>query len=65
MIVDRVVKRQGIKAYPQYLVLWKGMPNNEKSWKTEDDLWQYKSLIDAYRLFGGDNPMGGGELSRA
>ena len=65
VLADRVVKRQGVKAHPQYLIRWKGRPDSENSWVTEDDLWQYKSLIDEYRLSGGDNQMGGGGLSRA
>lgn len=50
MIIDhRVIPRRGNHPrYVEYLVKWKGLPNNEATWEKELTLWDNQEAIKAY-----------------
>ncbi|CAM8999173.1 unnamed protein product [Rhodiola kirilowii] len=37
------------RRYQEYLVKWKGLPDSEASWESEDLLWQFKDKIRDYQ----------------
>ncbi|CAM8878010.1 unnamed protein product [Rhodiola kirilowii] len=49
ILADRTVRRSGIPSYKEYLVKWKGLPDSEASWESEDLLWQFKDKIRDYQ----------------
>ncbi|KAJ0039649.1 hypothetical protein Pint_27365 [Pistacia integerrima] len=45
ILADRVVRRRGVPNYREYFIKWKGLPDTEASWETEDSLWQFQDSI--------------------
>ncbi|RVW84215.1 hypothetical protein CK203_045287 [Vitis vinifera] len=52
IITNRVIKRRGVPPTTEYLVKWKGLPENEASWEPIDALWQFQEPIDQFRAEG-------------
>ncbi|XP_050387307.1 uncharacterized protein LOC126803565 [Argentina anserina] len=48
VLVDRVIRRQGVPSYKEYLIKWRGMPNTKVNWESEDTLGQFKDKIQQY-----------------
>ena len=48
VLADRVVRRRGVPPSTQYLIKWKGLPDSETSWETQEDLWQFQDLLKLY-----------------
>ncbi|KAL6127778.1 hypothetical protein ACLB2K_071141 [Fragaria x ananassa] len=48
ILADRVIRRRGVPCYKEYLIKWRGLPNTEASWESEDILWQFKDKIQRY-----------------
>ena len=42
VLADRVIRRQGVPPTMEYLMKWKGLPENEASWEPGDALWQFQ-----------------------
>ncbi|XP_031251038.1 subtilisin-like protease SBT1.2 [Pistacia vera] len=50
ILADRVVRRCGVPNYREYFIKWKGLPDTEASWETENSLWQFQdSLLNSFR----------------
>ena len=49
ILADRVVRRRGVPNYREYFIKWKGLPDTEASWETEDSLWQFQDSIRSYK----------------
>ncbi|CAM8957104.1 unnamed protein product [Rhodiola kirilowii] len=49
ILADRTIRRSGIPSYKEYLVKWKGLPDSEASWESEDLLWQFKDKVRNYQ----------------
>ena len=50
ILADRIMRKRGVPSYKEYLVRWKGVPENEASWEHEDLLWQFKDRIERFEL---------------
>ncbi|KAL6225755.1 hypothetical protein ACLB2K_004604 [Fragaria x ananassa] len=48
ILADRVIHRRGVPSYKEYLIKWKGLPDTEASWESEDLLTQFKDNIQCY-----------------
>ena len=42
VLADRVIRRRGVPPTIEYLMKWKGLPENEASWEPGDALWQFQ-----------------------
>ena len=49
IMADRDVRRRGVPCYKEYLIKWKGLPEEESSWEREDLLWQFEDQIRRYK----------------
>ena len=49
IISHREIRRRGVPPYIEYFVRWKGLPDSESSWESEDHLWQFKQKIEEYK----------------
>ena len=49
IMADRLVRQRGVPPHTEFLIKWKGLPENEASWEKEADLWQFKDWIEAYK----------------
>ncbi len=49
ILADRIVRRRGVPPSTEYLVKWKGLPENEASWEAEDALWQFQKQIKRFK----------------
>ncbi|PKI43755.1 hypothetical protein CRG98_035861 [Punica granatum] len=48
ILADRVVRKHWCKPKREYLIKWKGLPENEASWEPAKDLWQFTKQIEAF-----------------
>ncbi|KAL6124469.1 hypothetical protein ACLB2K_076981 [Fragaria x ananassa] len=48
ILADLVICCRGVPSYKEYLIKWKGLPDTEASWESEDILWQFKDKIQPY-----------------
>ncbi|PKI62932.1 hypothetical protein CRG98_016691, partial [Punica granatum] len=48
ILADRVVRKRWCKPKREYLIQWKGLPENEASWEPAEDLWQFTKQIKAF-----------------
>ncbi|PKI42826.1 hypothetical protein CRG98_036805, partial [Punica granatum] len=48
ILADRVVRKRWCKLKREYLIKWKGLPENEASWEPAEDLWQFTKQIEAF-----------------
>ncbi|KAG8367350.1 hypothetical protein BUALT_Bualt16G0063000 [Buddleja alternifolia] len=39
VLSHKVVRRQGVKPTTHYFIKWKGLPESEATWESQDDLW--------------------------
>ncbi|KAG8377407.1 hypothetical protein BUALT_Bualt08G0029800 [Buddleja alternifolia] len=46
VLSHKVVRRRGVKPTTHYYIKWKGLPESEATWESQDDLWQ---LSDSYK----------------
>lgn len=46
----RIVHRQGVPSYEEYLVMWKGLLHGETSWDCDDILWQFEKHISEFLI---------------
>ncbi|KAG8386598.1 hypothetical protein BUALT_Bualt03G0164900 [Buddleja alternifolia] len=40
VLSHKVVRRRGVKPTTHYFIKWKGLPESEATWESQDDLWQ-------------------------
>ncbi|KAL6142370.1 hypothetical protein ACLB2K_060652 [Fragaria x ananassa] len=48
ILADRVIRCRGMPSYKEYLIRWRGLPNTDTSWESEDILWQFMDKIHRY-----------------
>lgn len=49
ILAERKVSRRGVKAYPNFLVKWKGLPEAEASWEPGANMWQFEDEERRFR----------------
>ncbi|CAG8594537.1 10007_t:CDS:2, partial [Dentiscutata erythropus] len=47
-VVERIIEHKFINGSVSYLVKWKGYPEDENSWKLQDEIIKYAELIEYY-----------------
>ncbi|KAL6220091.1 hypothetical protein ACLB2K_007848 [Fragaria x ananassa] len=48
ILANRVIHRRGVPSYKEYLIKWRGLPDTEVSWESENTLWKFKDKIERY-----------------
>ena len=52
ILVDQIIRRQGVPPATKYLVKWKGLSESEASWEPADALLQLQEQIERFRAKG-------------
>ena len=49
IVSKREVRQAGVPRHTEFFIRWKGQPESANIWEKEDDLWQFKDRIAAFK----------------
>lgn len=48
VLASKEVRKRGVPRQTHFLIKWKGLPEAEATWESEEDLWQFRDILKAY-----------------